>query len=351
MSEYFKRPDEVEFLRPKKSPEPVPEGKVEEAYKLPGLFDSVKLESKTVGDTFFRFPSSEDVALWHSRIPANVLEMKDAKAGTDHKRGVVNIIEWIDKGVAALEEAQKLIPKEQLLKDILPEYDTSAVTRAVEEARNSFKNAQIISEQLGKRYYPHLYDKSLGSLISNPFKNQEGEPAILTAESPDIKMLEGQLQEYVSELPKDVFDVEQNDKHREKLRLQRRIIELAKHIKIKCDVEEPRGFETIKVPGDVPEYYSGPLRVTFTIEEDGHNRIVETTGTFSYINKNRPKIQTAERSTTATIEKPDYVIKPGLSDQTWWEGDGSEDARLKNILALGVFVEAVKQDGSTIHVP
>src|SRR3989344_1947530 len=347
MGEYYKRPEEIKFLQPKESPEPVPEGKVEEAYKLPGLFDSVKLESKTVGGTFFRFPSPADIALWHSRIPTNVLEMRDAKAGTDHNEGVRNLIYWINQGVSALEEAQRHAPEEELLKDLFPEYDGKAVEHNLGKARAAFKNAQTISEQLGKRYYPRLYNKGSDSWISNPFKHQEGEPTILTAEGPDIKELEKQLRSDEYEQTA-LGSKDTREQYAEKIRLRRRGIELAKHIKITCDVEQPRGFETIKVSADVPEYYSGPLRVTFTIEEDGHNRVVETTGTFSYVNKDRSQLGTAEEPATPTAERPDYVMRPGLRELPWWEGDASEDARLKNILALGLFVEAVKK-GESIH--
>ena len=143
MSEYFKRPEEVGFLQPKKAQERVPKGKVEEVFQLSGFFNDIELRSRTVGNSFFRYPSTTEIARWHYHSRPSVLKLADAKLGTSHARSVTNIIDWIDKGVAALDEAKKY--ETDPSKDITMEH-------LLKVARDAFKTAQHISEGMGTRY-------------------------------------------------------------------------------------------------------------------------------------------------------------------------------------------------------
>lgn len=153
MRDYFRKPEEVGFLQPKKSPEPIPEGGAEEVVRLPGLFSEAELTSKVVGKIIFRFPSTTDVA--HKHIFYNrsdVLEAADREAGTSHARSVTNIIEWLDKASAYLDEANRYESNES---------NAFAIERHLKSARDAFKKAQHISQILGERYYPQLYKKEI----------------------------------------------------------------------------------------------------------------------------------------------------------------------------------------------
>ncbi len=176
------------------------------------------------------------------------------------------------------------------------------------------------------------------SWIPNPLKHTEAEPVILTATGPDMTELEGQLLQYEYEKIRVSGSQNKSGQIADKLERQNRIIELAKHIKIECSVEQPHGFETIQGARKEPEYDSGPLRVVFKIEENGKSRKFETTANVLYEDIPRAP-QVVRGPLKIAADKPNYVMRIGLSGMPF-EGDG-EDTHLKNKLAWDVFQKAM----------
>ena len=150
MRERPRGPEDVPFARAKEHP-PTPEGKKEEVFELNGFFRNMEMETRAVGDVFFRFPSITDIE--HKHIFSHreaVLEEIDARENTNHLRSATNVIEWIQRGVAAIDEAKSYESDPVKHK---------AMEHNIEVAREAFRTAQEISKKMGERYYPHIFKK------------------------------------------------------------------------------------------------------------------------------------------------------------------------------------------------
>jgi len=183
------------------------------------------------------------------------------------------------------------------------------------------------------------------SRIPNPLKHAKPEPEILTGESHSVE----ELTEKHAQMKESFARLGQKDAEMH-LRTNQRKIELAKNLKVTCSVEAPQGWQDVPTDMKHFNYKSGPLKVVFTIDENGKTRQFETKAEVGYQTPTYFHREDREQMDRIGV-KPKYGQADGIDKLPWGDEasrlidkqDGYADNDLKNEIAADAFFSAINK--------